>query len=68
MHTNDRRLLAPAAHSPDNSFLGFVVGEFKRNATASPKKDIAVVYGKEYYMWKVRGQGGEMIFKAFSHS
>ena len=44
------------AHTPDNSFLGFVVGEFKRNENPLPKEDIAVVYGKEFYMWKVRGK------------
>ncbi len=43
------------AHTPDNSFMGFVVGEFQRNATPIRKENMAVVYGKEFYMWKVRG-------------
>ena len=43
-----------SAHTPDNSFLGFVVGNNKKNTTAFKKKDIGVVYGKEMYMWQVR--------------
>ncbi len=48
-------MVISTAHSPDNSFLGFVVGEFQRNATPPVKTNKAVVYGKEFYMWKVRG-------------
>ena len=42
------------AHSPDNTFLGFVVGSrLPKNVTAPRKKKAALVYGKHYYMWKV---------------
>ena len=54
-------IFVSSAHSPDNSFLGFVVGKFKRNATPPVKKNIAVVYGKEHYMWKVSGCGLEGV-------
>jgi len=40
-------------HSPDNSFLGFVISnqtDFKIDM--DKKKDIALVYGKQNYMWK----------------
>lgn len=43
-----------SAHTPDNSFLGFVVGSNKKNTTAIRKKNIGLVYGKELYMWQVR--------------
>jgi len=48
-----------AAHSPDNSFMGFVVerhvGTQTLNASSSSvvKKNQAVVYGKAEYMWSV---------------
>lgn len=42
-----------AAHTPDNSFLGFVVGSNRREATPLAKKNIGLVYGKELYMWQV---------------
>ncbi len=39
-----------AAHSPDNSFLGFAAGNGKTN-DSYVKKDIAVIYGKyDYYL------------------
>ena len=42
------------AHSPDNTFLGFVTGKkLPKNITAPIKKKTALVYGKHYYMWKV---------------
>lgn len=44
-----------AAHSPDNSFMGFVV-EHHLNDTVSEdqeRKNIALVYGKNEYMWEV---------------
>ncbi len=45
-----------AAHSPDNSFMGFVV-ESHINDTAETRsivrKNQALVYGKAEYMWQV---------------
>ena len=49
------------AHTPDNSFLGFVVGEFRRNRMPLQKENIAVVYGKELYMWKVKGGARNLL-------
>ena len=47
-----------SAHSPDNSFMGFVVDRvLNDNITekdAEPQRDIALVYGKNDYMWEVR--------------
>lgn len=48
--------LSLAAHTPDNSFMGFVAEEL--NETERPnvqrnKVNMAVVYGKEASMWKV---------------
>ena len=49
------------AHTPDNSFLGFVseeavkdVKEEELESDANRKNRIAVVYGKQDYMWKVQ--------------
>ena len=46
-----------AAHSPDNSFMGFVVENHinETNAQEVPRRNKAVVYGKAQYMWQVRG-------------
>lgn len=49
------------AHTPDNSFLGFVSKEAERTEVREeelePETDgtdrIAVVYGKQDYMWQV---------------
>ena len=42
------------AHTPDNSFLGFVVGSNRTNSLPPyKKKKTGLVYGKELYMWKV---------------
>lgn len=49
------------AHSPDNSFLGFVSEEAARaevreeelESDTYRKEKIAVVYGKQDYMWQV---------------
>ena len=49
-------LFAISAHSPDNSFMGFVVEEHlneSESLAAMEKKDQAVVYGKAEYMWQV---------------
>lgn len=49
----------PVAHTPDNSFLGFVSAEEareeKQKMDANREKRIAVVYGKQEYMWQVWG-------------
>ena len=46
-----------AAHTPDNSFMGFVSEELneteKRNIQQNKVNNMAVVYGKEASMWKV---------------
>ena len=55
-------MLSLTAHTPDNSFLGFVVGSNVKNRTALVKKNTALVYGKELYMWEASHQmreGGE---------
>ena len=45
------------AHSPDNTFLGFVVNAQTPTITAKKarRKAKALVYGKHYNMWKVLG-------------
>jgi len=51
-----------SAHTPDNTFLGFIVETYDddspENKTLSKdldsKKDWALVYGKENYMWRVK--------------
>ncbi|XP_046888560.1 alpha-1,6-mannosylglycoprotein 6-beta-N-acetylglucosaminyltransferase B-like [Hypomesus transpacificus] len=46
-------------HSPDNSFLGFVSEQTAREEVESEldrKDNIAVVYGKQEYMWQGKGQ------------
>lgn len=50
---NLRQYMTMFPHSPDNTFLGFVVGSrIPKNVTAPKKKKVALVYGKHYYMWK----------------
>ena len=48
----------PVAHTPDNSFLGFVsVGEAReeqQKVDVNREKRIAVVYGKQEHMWQVQ--------------
>ena len=44
---------ALTAHTPDNSFLGFAVDVDLDSDTQLAKSNLAVVYGKEPYMWKV---------------
>ena len=45
---------ALTAHTPDNSFLGFAVDVDLGSDSQLAKSNLAVVYGKEPYMWKVR--------------
>ncbi|KAI1896246.1 hypothetical protein AGOR_G00092830 [Albula goreensis] len=53
-------------HTPDNSFMGFVseaVGDrWEKNTKAQKKDDMAVVYGKQDYMW----QGKQGYLEAIS--
>lgn len=46
-----------AAHTPDNSFMGFVAEELNEterlNIQRNKVANMAVVYGKEASMWKV---------------
>lgn len=48
----------PTAHTPDNSFMGFVSEELdeteKRSIQQNKVNNMVVVYGKEASMWKVR--------------
>ena len=48
-------MLIFTAHSPDNSFMGFVVEQHLNDTFAEdiPRSDMAVVYGKNDYMWQV---------------
>lgn len=47
-----------SAHTPDNSFMGFVSEELneteKRSIQQNKVNNMAVVYGKEASMWKVQ--------------
>lgn len=46
------------AHTPDNSFMGFVseeLNETEKQSVKSNKVNMAVVYGKEASIWKVDG-------------
>ena len=49
--------LSLAAHTPDNSFMGFVAEELNETERLSIQRNkvdnMAVVYGKEASMWKV---------------
>lgn len=49
--------LCLAAHTPDNSFMGFVAEELNETARLAIQRNklnnMAVVYGKEASMWKV---------------
>uniref|UniRef100_A0A914V0S6 alpha-1,6-mannosyl-glycoprotein 6-beta-N-acetylglucosaminyltransferase n=1 Tax=Plectus sambesii TaxID=2011161 RepID=A0A914V0S6_9BILA len=52
---NLRQFFTMFPHSPDNSFLGFVVEMHASNATTMAtehRNNSALVYGKEAYMWK----------------
>lgn len=44
-----------SAHTPDNSFMGFVVDRFLNDSQPDMenKSNVAVVYGKNDFMWKV---------------
>ncbi|XP_076441339.1 alpha-1,6-mannosylglycoprotein 6-beta-N-acetylglucosaminyltransferase A-like [Babylonia areolata] len=51
---NPRQFFTMFPHSPDNSFMGFVVEHHLNDTGAEEqeRKDIAVVYGKNEYMWE----------------
>lgn len=52
------RVNTHSAHTPDNSFMGFVSEEMneteKRSIQQNKVNNMAVVYGKEASMWKVQ--------------
>lgn len=49
--------MVPTAHTPDNSFMGFVSEELNQTERqlikANKVSSMAVVYGKEASIWKV---------------
>ena len=48
-------MIVLAAHSPDNSFLGFAVPKKHRRKTTEPKnRTNALIYGKLPHFWEVR--------------
>lgn len=56
--------LSSTAHSPDNTFLGFVVNAqptVKNTVRKSRRKAKALVYGKHVNMWKVRTKNVTMV-------
>ncbi|XP_062391498.1 LOW QUALITY PROTEIN: alpha-1,6-mannosylglycoprotein 6-beta-N-acetylglucosaminyltransferase B-like [Sardina pilchardus] len=57
---NSRQYMTMFPHTPDNSFMGFVSEELnnteKRSIQLNKVRNMAVVYGKEASMWKVRGK------------
>lgn len=50
--------MSSAAHTPDNSFMGFVAEELNETERLYIQRNkvnnMAVVYGKDASMWKVR--------------
>lgn len=62
--------LSLAAHTPDNSFMGFVAEELNEteqlNIQRSKVNNMAVVYGKEASMWKVSEVRAVGTFEMFS--
>lgn len=61
--------LSLAAHTPDNSFMGFVAEELNETERLAIQRNklsnMAVVYGKEASMWKVSFRDGLFHFKTF---
>ncbi|VDP57693.1 unnamed protein product [Schistosoma margrebowiei] len=55
LHLNLQQFYTFFPHSPDNTFLGFVteISPFKSKSNQSLSKPIALIYGKQAYMWKV---------------
>jgi alpha-1,3(6)-mannosylglycoprotein beta-1,6-N-acetyl-glucosaminyltransferase len=51
---NPRQFWTMFPHSPDNSFLGFVVDHEVNIENMAQKKNQSLVYGKELDMWKER--------------
>lgn len=55
-----------SAHTPDNSFLGFVVEQHKSSSSPPPTDSRkSLVYGKELYMWKNKKDYLEVIAQYF---
>ena len=63
---DQRCLVLLAAHSPDNSFMGFVVEQHLNDTTnvEPERKAQAVVYGKSEYMWQV-GRRTSLIYHVY---
>ncbi|XP_048102897.1 LOW QUALITY PROTEIN: alpha-1,6-mannosylglycoprotein 6-beta-N-acetylglucosaminyltransferase B-like [Alosa alosa] len=57
---NCRQYMTMFPHTPDNSFMGFVAEELNETERGSIQRNkvatMAVVYGKEVSMWKLRGK------------
>ena len=51
-----------SAHTPDNTFLGFVIESIDNLNASIPKQNKAVVYGKRDVFWKV---STSFLFKNF---
>ncbi|CAH8489665.1 unnamed protein product [Schistosoma haematobium] len=53
LHLNLQQFYTFFPHSPDNTFLGFVteISPFKSKSNQSLSKPIALIYGKQSYMW-----------------
>ncbi|CAB3990157.1 alpha-1,6-mannosylglyco 6-beta-N-acetylglucosaminyltransferase A [Paramuricea clavata] len=49
---NLKQYMTMFPHSPDNTFLGFVVDSKSNVPKSVTKKQQALTYGKHYYMWK----------------
>ncbi|XP_056153597.1 alpha-1,6-mannosylglycoprotein 6-beta-N-acetylglucosaminyltransferase B-like [Lampris incognitus] len=59
-----RQYMTMFPHTPDNSFLGFVSEEAREEdvkADTNRKDNIAVVYGKQAYMWQGKAGYVELI-------
>ncbi|KAL3854035.1 hypothetical protein ACJMK2_013317 [Sinanodonta woodiana] len=53
-------------HSPDNSFMGFVVEQHLNDSLVNeiPRENQALVYGKNEYMWQAKTQYLDIINKS----
>lgn len=52
LELNPRQFMTMYPHTPDNSFLGFVVGSSRHSNHTVAKRNQSLVYGKELYMWQ----------------
>uniref|UniRef100_A0A2C9K266 alpha-1,6-mannosyl-glycoprotein 6-beta-N-acetylglucosaminyltransferase n=2 Tax=Biomphalaria glabrata TaxID=6526 RepID=A0A2C9K266_BIOGL len=60
---NPQQFYTMFPHSPDNSFMGFVVDRVLNDSETNltPKENIALVYGKNDYMWQGKEQYLDVI-------